>query len=205
MPLCHRRYSAPVEEPKADLVMEIQKRKRPDGRGTWAGYVVARDEYGLWLFTPKGSRYRGESASGVGYVEVGQGDRPAGVDVLHLAPPEAWWFAAWHVVDEPTVTVDVCLPPTIQGRRLSYIDLEIDLWKQRAGDYGVADEDEFDDACAAGWIDAGERTSALDATAELKLRLATEDLVFDRLGWDYYERSCALRLAPLPDGISATE
>lgn len=185
--------------------MEIQKRKRPDGRGTWAGYLVAEDEHGLWLFTPKGSLYRGESAAGVSYVEVGQGDRSAGVDVLHLAPRNAWWFAAWHVVDEPTVTVDVCLPPIVLGRRLCYIDLEIDLWKQRTGAYGVADEDEFEDACDAGWIDADERVGALEATAELRRRLSVEDPVFDAIGWDKFDRAIDLCLDSLPDGISTSD
>lgn len=190
-----------VAEPKPHRVMEIQKRKRPDGTGTWSGYVIRRDEHGLWLFTPRGWRYRGESTGGVDYVEVGQGDRPAGVDVLHLAPRDQWWFAAWHIIDEPTVTIDICVPPAIVDSRLLFIDLEIDLWKQRGGDYGVADEDEFEAACAAGWIDDNERTSALSATAELQGRLAGRDLLFEMVGWEAFERCRGLNLDPLPDGV----
>ena len=178
-------------------VLHIEKRKRPLATGTWAAYVVAHDEHGLWLFTPKGSLYRGEKDGQVAYLEVGQGHREAGVDVLHLAPVGEWWFAAWHVVDEPTVTIDVCMPPLIQGGCLQYVDLEIDLYRKPTGQHGVIDVDEFEDACAAGWISESERAEAEATTTSLSARIEREDYLFDGVGWTIYADACAQRLPPL--------
>jgi hypothetical protein len=137
-----------VDEPR----VFVRKRKRPSGTGTWGAYVIGDDVHGTWLFSPKGSLFRGEKGGKlVGVVEVGQGQRDAGCDVLHLVPRGSnWWFAAWGNFDD-TLTVDICLPMTFDGTTWEYVDLEIDLWANPfTGEFGVADEDEFDEACAAG-------------------------------------------------------
>jgi hypothetical protein len=42
-----------------DLVF-IRKQKRPDSSGFWGAYKTGEDAFGVWLFTPRGSLYRGE-------------------------------------------------------------------------------------------------------------------------------------------------
>jgi hypothetical protein len=75
----------------------LRKVKRLAGAGVWRAYELGEDEHGLWLYTPKGSRYRGVDEAGrVVELEVGQGNRDAGCSVVGLIAPNAWWIAVWY-------------------------------------------------------------------------------------------------------------
>jgi hypothetical protein len=156
----------------------IRKRKRPDGSGFWGAYPTAEDQFGLWLFTPRGSIYRAESRASVACCNVGSPTRP-GIPVIHLVSPGAWWIATfWAPGETPwTVTLDISTPPRLLDRVWSYDDLELDLLLDRlSGEVRTEDQDEFEDAIRVGLIHEDEAAAAR-AAAE-----AAADLISDRQG-----------------------
>jgi hypothetical protein len=88
----------------------IRKVKRPEGMMRWPAYVAGNDDHGLWLFSPKGTICRGQSGSGMAEVEVGHGNREAGLPVMHLMPVSAWWTASWCRVPKPRISVSARHP-----------------------------------------------------------------------------------------------
>jgi hypothetical protein len=180
----------------------IRKRKRPSGDGLWGAYEVARDEHGVWLYTPEGSRYRGTARDGsVGHCFAGQPDAP-GLHVVHLVPSgAAWWFGLWKEWDGVRhLSIDVCSPATPIGDEWAYVDLELDLYKSSDGTVGVYDEDEFDEAVAAGLIDDAERRACLDVAAQLEPRLRTHvDPLLDEVAWARLADAVSLGLPPIVD------
>jgi hypothetical protein len=176
----------------------IRKVKRAGGSGLWGSYPVERDEHGVWLYTPRGSLYRGTTASGeVEVCHAGWPD-PPGAAVIHLVPTTGWWFARWQ--DVPTgahVSIDICSPCEFSDGVWSYDDLELDLFKFRDGAWGLADQDEFDRELALGRISRRESLVSLETVSELQARLDRHDAVFDDLGWDRLERCTSHDFAPL--------
>jgi hypothetical protein len=191
---------APLPSRGVDIAF-IRKVRRPNGVGVWPAYVVDVDEFGTWLFSPKGSLYRGEKNNTViGVVEVGQGDRDAGIDVLHLTPHRGWWFAAWWDLDDVRhLTVDISLPPVLADGLCTYVDLEIDLYKTNTGQIGVVDVDEFDDACAVGQISDDEQREALAATELVEALLRGDSPPMDHSGWRRLDQLRSRELRPLID------
>jgi uncharacterized protein DUF402 len=178
----------------------VRKRKRPSGSGLWSAYVLDVDHHGTWIFSPRGSLYRGEKDGVTGTCEVGQGSRDAGLDVLHLIPPNSWWFAWWARQDgTERVSIDICTPAVRIGTEWAYSDLEIDLLSPTPGIVEVHDEDEFEAAYAAGHISWSERVAALASTAELRRRLQTNTAPFDDTAWQRLDDAVALALPPLTD------
>jgi len=55
---------SPSHDRSVTEVTFIRKLKRPDGSAVWPAYHMGEDRFGTWLFTPKGSLYRGERARG---------------------------------------------------------------------------------------------------------------------------------------------
>jgi hypothetical protein len=123
--------SADDDSSRTDVVF-IRKRKRPSGSALWPAYRAGQDRFGTWLFTPQGSRYRGEKDGAVGYCNVGSPVGP-GIAVMHLVPRTGWWIATFWDEDEPrwSVTVDICTPPRLSDGALTYIDLELDPRRPR--------------------------------------------------------------------------
>jgi hypothetical protein len=172
----------------------VRKVKRPIGNGLWAAYRLAEDEYGTWLYVPRGSIYRGTDGRTSGVCQVGQGDRrPMGVECVHLAPRDGWWFASWGL---GLISIDISGPPVFAAGECSYVDLEIDL-TCRARVVEIWDEDEFEDARRDGWISAAEGAAALSATARVAELMRTGREPFGRLGWDRLAAANQLRLRPL--------
>lgn len=161
----------------------IRKVKRGQGEGLWGSYVVDEDAYGVWLYTPEGSMYRGTKGAHVATCYAGWPE-PPGTAVIHLIPSTGWWFARWQVAgDGAHVAIDICAPARLVGDVWSYDDLELDLFKFTDGRYGVVDQDEFEEAVALGYISDDERRISLETAAELEGRLAAGDELFDRIGW----------------------
>ena len=182
----------------------VEKVKRPDGRGLWGAYVTGEDADGRWLFTPQGSTYRGTKDGVAATCTVGD-PVPPGVPVVHLIPAEGWWFARWQVSPHgvSTLAIDLCTPSTFDGRRWEYVDLELDLFSSSDGLVGIFDEDEFDEAVAAGHITADERTVCRETATSLEARLRSHDELFDERGWARYREGVGLDLAPIValDGV----
>jgi hypothetical protein len=174
----------------------VEKRKLGGAWMRWAAYAVDEDAHGIWLYTPKGSIVVGERDGEGAWSYVGVPEAP-GLDVLHLVPVSGWWFPAW-AIDEAgrRLTVDICRPPVGSGNLWAFDDLELDLWA-RHGEAGVADHDEFDDACSAGLIDPDERTICLSSAAELETALRSGTAPFDESAWERLARYTLLGLAPL--------
>lgn len=84
----------------------IRKKKRPDGTAVWGAYETARDELGVWLFTPRGSLFRGERRGETSYCKVGSPDGP-GIPVIHLIRPGCWWIATFWAPEEAPLVVDL--------------------------------------------------------------------------------------------------
>jgi hypothetical protein len=62
---------SPSHDRSVTEVTFIRKLKRPDGSAVWPAYHLGEDRFGTWLFTPKGSLYRGERAGAAAYCNVG--------------------------------------------------------------------------------------------------------------------------------------
>lgn len=177
----------------------IRKVKRPDGNQLWGSYLVDDDEWGAWLYTPKGSLARGTKN---GKTTVGSAGEPTppGIPVIHLVPRgEEWWFARWQIGTSgvSSLAVDVCLPPQLHENEWSYVDLELDLFKSSDGIVGVFDQNDFDEAVAAGHIDSEVATRAVQVAAALEQRIVGGDDLFDQVGWAQYEKCVGLTLPSL--------
>ena len=172
----------------------IRKIKRPDGLRRWPAYELGEDRHGLWLYSPKGTIFRGQQGAEIGECAVG-GYGNEGRPVLHLIPRDAWWMAAWC----EGISVDICTAPSLIDGEWHYIDLELDVIAHGKGHVAdgrvhIDDEDEFLAACEAGLISRDEAKQARDAATEMEqcLRLRTEP--FGRLGWDKLDKAIGLCL-----------
>lgn len=180
--------------------VKIRKIKRPDGVGVWGAYFVADDEHGSWLYTPRGSRYRG-TKDGMSSLCAAGDPTPPGVSVMHLVPGDQWWFARWQVDPRgiAVLAIDVCLPPQRVGGDWSYVDLELDLFKSSEGVAGLFDEDDFARAVEAGSISHVESVHASAVAADLKRRVLAHDRLFDEIGWSRYREFAGVDLPSLVD------
>jgi Protein of unknown function (DUF402) len=177
----------------------IRKLKRPDGSGLWPAYRIGADQYGTWLFTPRGSRYRGEKAGVASYCSVGSPVGP-GIAVLHLVPAAGWWIAAFPDRDGSrwSVTVDICTPPRLDGGVWTYTDLELDIEVAAGtGEVRIADEDEFAAACASGYIPAGEAAAARQAADQVARLIRDAREPFARAGPRRLGEALGLGLPPV--------
>lgn len=177
----------------------IRKQKRPDGSGLWGAYPTAEDQFGLWLFTPRGSIYRGESRATVVHCNVGSPTGP-GIPVMHIVPPGAWWIATFWAPGEAAwiVTFDISTPPRLLDRVWSYDDLELDLQLDRSsGLVRTEDQDEFEDAIRVGLIHEHEAAAAR-AAAEAAVELVSDRHgVFVRTGQRLLSDALDLGLEPI--------
>jgi hypothetical protein len=172
----------------------IRKTKRPEGMFRWPAYVISSDCHGLWLFSPKGTIFRGQSGTNIGECEVGQGDSEEGLPVMHLIPDRAWWIAAWFA---EKISVDICTPPTLIDGEWCYTDLELDPLAFSDGRVVIEDEDEFAAACEAGLISIGEAAKGRAAATEMKRCLRHRTEPFGRLGWDRLDEALRMSLPPI--------
>lgn len=176
----------------------MRKVKRPEGFGRWPAYELSIDDYGIWLFSPKGTIYRGQTGSHVVELEVGQGTGDAGLPVLHLIPNARWWTAWWCSHDRPLfISVDICIPPALADGEWRYTDLELDALAYPDGRVEVHDEDEFVDACEAELISPEEATHARAALMEIERCLRDHIEPFGRVGWSKLDEAVNLGLPPI--------
>lgn len=108
--------------------------------------------------------------------------------VLHLIPRESWWFARWQIspAGVSALAIDICTPATFDGGVWEYVDLELDLFKSSDGVVGIFDQDEFDEAVAAGEVTRAEKAHCLEVAAGLDARLQQHDRLFDDLAWQRF-------------------
>ncbi len=181
-----------------DLVF-IRKQKRPDGSGFWGAYKTGEDAFGVWLFTPRGSLYRGEKGGSTAYCKVGSPEGP-GIPVMHLVPRAAWWIATfWAPAEVPwSLTFDISTPPRLDGAVWSYVDLELDVWVEAmTGSVQLEDEDEFVAACADGTISPPEAEAARLAADDIGTLVRRRKGEFGRAGAARLLEAVAQGLAPI--------
>jgi hypothetical protein len=177
----------------------IRKRKRPDGSGFWGAHLTGDDGFGSWLFTPRGSLYRGEAAGNVGYCSVGSPEGP-GIAVIHLAPRAGWWIATFWPAGEVAwaATFDICTPPELVDDVWEYVDLELDIWVDRATrEVHVQDEDEFDSAVRRGIIPTEEAAAARAEVENLCRLLSEPDVALLASGETRLSEALGLGLQPI--------
>ena len=177
-------------------VVGVQKRKL-DGRWMrWRAYIADVDSRGTWLFTPQGSIVVGGRTEVTAWSYVGVPEAP-GLDVLHLAPVADWWFAAWaNDAVGRRLTIDLSRPPVHAEGVWTFEDLELDIWN-RGRDVVIADQDEFEDACASGLIGPAERDSCLATTERLDDAVRGGSSPFDERTWERLAKLGRLDLPPL--------
>ncbi|MBA2608735.1 MAG: DUF402 domain-containing protein [Actinobacteria bacterium] len=174
----------------------IRKIKRPGPISTWAGHVVSDDEFGLWVFSPNGTMVHTDN-DGVATIKLfGNGHGPG---VLCLLPSDEWWLGCWWTREpgEPRLAIDACTPPVLIDGIWTWIDLELDVFRDSDGVAVIEDEDEFDDAVAAGHIPPDEQREALAITAAMERQLRERVPPFDETGWRRHDEAAALGLPPL--------
>ena len=178
----------------------IRKVKRPNskGWGRWPAYVMNEDIHGVWLFSPKGTLYRGESGTTSVELEVGQGTGVSGVPVMHLIPPANWWVAAWQVGGRGAViSIDISTPAMLIDGEWCYTDLELDACLVSDKTVEILDEDEFAAACDSGLISPREALQASAAIQDIVQCLRKRIEPFGQIGWQGLEAAGALDLPPI--------
>jgi hypothetical protein len=184
----------------------LRKIKRSKGFARWSAYEFERDDFGLWLFTPRGSLFRAEVDGAITECEVGQGTRPSGLAVLHLIPLSGWWMAQWTAEGvRAFISVEVCTPPANVGGEWQFVDLELDPYREPDGRVAVDDQDEFVAACEAGMISSEEAAAARAAAAEVTGWLESGVEPFRQVGWEKLRDAVERGLVPLrwlPDAVT---
>jgi hypothetical protein len=172
-------------------VMRKVKRPAPVGFGRHPAYDLGTDVYGTWLFSSKGTVFRGQDESGVTECEVGQGTADAGRPVLHLIPNGAWWVAWWC---ELFISVDICVPASLADGEWSFTDLELDVLAFPDGRVEVHDEDEYIEARDAGTISEEESRKAQAALVDVERWLRDGVEPFGGIGWARLDQATSLGL-----------
>jgi hypothetical protein len=172
--------------------------RAPARSAVWGSYVLAQEELGTWLFTPKGSTYRAEQDGVViGTCDVGQGRGSEGCGTLHFSPAGGWWFARWD--ERGVFYVDFAAPTAVVGEEWQYVDLYLDLHQVGDGPLLVDDEDEFEEACARRVVTHEEQRAVLAAKQQLLEEIAEGRGPFDGRAWDRLSEALALRDSGIRD------
>jgi predicted RNA-binding protein associated with RNAse of E/G family len=88
-----------------------------------------------------------------------------GAPVVWFIFPGQWYDLGRFHLRDGTFTgyyTNLIRPPIIRGSTVTMQDLCLDLWIDAAGECEVLDEEEFDTAVAAGWIDRAAASRARD-------------------------------------------
>lgn len=124
---------------------------------SWPVLELGQDRHGTWL----GSR-RGNPVS----QPDGRVERQAH-DGVWLIPRGQYWIAAFWFTPATDLTIDICRPPTRGADIFSFVDLELDLYRNAQGEAGIVDQDEFAALSAAQLVSNHELDAAVATADEL--------------------------------------
>jgi len=178
----------------------LRKVKRSGAYGRWPAYEIASDPHGHWLYSPKGTVYRGHPRVGEAVDwEIGRPPGASeGASELHLVPRGRWWVAKWYVSEGLRwISVDICEPPVLADGEWSFVDLELDPFWCEDGSVGVGDQDEFDEAVVSGALGPSLAAAARSAAAEILERLSMGVEPFAEVGWRYFDGDATSQLPPI--------
>lgn len=154
--------------------VRIDKVKRPGGIFEFDMEVVAEDDDGIWLAYMTGASWRAPHDRGTMPFNA--------IVLLRLADPFVTWW-----VDDPAdrrVEIDVCLPPLATTDGWSFVDLELDpVRHELTGVIEIEDLDEFEAACAAGWISESEAEIARATARRMATALERREEPWGDAGW----------------------
>lgn len=173
----------------------IRKRKRPQGSGLWAAYLIDTDAFGTWFYTPAHSLYRANNGEICEVAQLSPGG--PGEHSVQLAPHDGWWFAYFR--ESGLIHVDVSTQPVPAGEEWTFDDLELDPFRRPDGTVGTEDWDELEEAHAVGLVSDVERDAAERAALDLEYDFAAGTEPFGQVGWDRLAAAVALGLPPLTD------
>lgn len=164
-------------------VFTICKQKLRGGRASWQGYELDKDADGLWLFTPAGSTFRSSDGRQDGQCEVEGGNGP-GLDSLILVPDASKnWLATWYLPQRTLrISIEICAWVRRDADVVSFMDWELDPFRQWSGLVAVEDVDDFADARAAGLLTDADAELAIAATAWAERALKHQTDPFDARG-----------------------
>ena len=93
---------------------------------------LAEDDYGTWLWGPPGTAAQ-------------RGDEPPiTFDTTNIQLVSRDWGAvAWRASGEPEAYVDIVAPAVWSEDRVTMVDLDLDVTRERSGAIRIHDEDEF--------------------------------------------------------------
>jgi uncharacterized protein len=120
----------------SDLI-QVDQRKWPDREHyQFEVSLLGRDAYGTWVIAAAGTVVRRGSDE--------PWPMPGGF--VGLVPDDEWWVASFYSAHpEVDIYVDIGTPPVWKGRRLTYIDLDLDVIRRLNGTVQIIDEDEFEE------------------------------------------------------------
>jgi hypothetical protein len=184
---------------KIEVMRKIRRGKRYFGR--WPAYQIRVDQYGHWLYSPKGTVYHGHPyESEIVEWEVGRGPHDKeGKPELHLIPFSGWWVANWGVTKNglKQICVDISTPATKRNNDWSFIDLELDpIWRED-GYMEVLDEEEFQTAIDSGYINPKEAETARLTSTEIMKSLCSKNEPFGDYGWECWNEAVISGLPPI--------
>jgi len=132
--------------------------------------------------------------------EVGRGPQHTeGGPELHLIPFSGWWVAKFGVTENglKQVYVDLSTPATKRNEEWSFIDLELDLNWREDGYTEVLDEDEFQAAIDAGYINPKEADTARVTATEIMKSLCGKNEPFGDYGCECWNEAVISGLPPI--------
>jgi hypothetical protein len=153
--------------------LKLRKIKRPAGIHVFDVESIVEDNFGVWLYIPRGSKW--EAPHTVGTLRY---------DFLLLLSSGRLWVAKW--VDDPVdrrLEIDICLAPEREDDGWRYIDLELDPIRYENGLISIEDRDEFEIACRNGWITSDEAVVAHETAVAMEAALRKRDEPLGDEGW----------------------
>ena len=103
----------------------------------------------------------------------------------------------WRREHYSMISVDTCTPPAVFDDEWTYVDLELDPVMRSNGNVEIEDEDEFVEACKAGFISDAEAANARAATLETAQAMRDRTEPFHQRGWERLDQALSLTLPPI--------
>jgi hypothetical protein len=124
---------------------------------SWSTTHLGVDDHGVWLGARRGNPV----------LRPDGGIEHQAEDAVWLIPSQGWWMAAFWFTATTDLTIDICQPPRRDGDTWSFVDLELDLYRNAEGEVGIVDQDEFAALAAAKLVAESDLSAAEDAADHL--------------------------------------